>query len=1106
MESIVQWLEELGFAQYGAAFVQDDIDHAVLRDLSETDLQKLGVTLGHRKRLLRAIAELSEPASRPPVLGAPSPEAERRQLSVLFCDLVNSTALAARLDPEDLREVIGAYHRRCAQVIEHARGFVAKYMGDGVLAYFGYPHASEDDAERAVSAGLELVDAVRQLEAGTMLQARVGIETGLVVVGGDLIGRGAAREQAVVGETPNVAARLQSLADPGMVVIGPRTRRLLGRLFEYGELGPVALKGLAEPVRAWQVLGRSTVASRFEALRSAATPLVGRAEETDLLLRRWEQAFAGEGRVVSLVGEPGIGKSRLAATLDGVTAEAHLRVRFFCSPQRLASALHPFIEQLEHVAGFDRSDPVETRLAKLEALLQPLNASAEHFGLLAALLSLPFGAAPIAVLNRKEKIFEAWIAMVEALAAKQPLLMLFEDVHWIDPTSLELLSLALERVARLPVLALITARPEFRPPWPAAAHLTTMVLTRLGRPEAAALVERVAGGRALPAEILKQILARADGVPLFLEELTRSVLESGHLHETDGRYVVRGPLPPLAIPATLQDSLMARLDRLGPAREVAQIGSALGRQFSYALIGAIAALPPQQLDDALQRLASADVLQRRGAPPAAEYTFRHALVQDAAYATLLRSRRQPLHARIAATLEAQFPETGEKQPEVLAHHFTEAGLGERAVGYWLRAGRQMLTRSGMAEAEALLNKGLGVLSDLPDSPRRREQELDLQIGLGQALLATRGYGAPAVGAAYARARQLCDELNRPDKLLPILHGNLTHHLVRGNLEQARRLTAQLRELGETRNDAVTRVMAYRVVGFDALYSGRFTEARACLEQGLALYRPSDQSAYAELAIQDALVSLLSFSSLALACCGCLDQARSRSDAALAEARRIAHAHSLAHALAAAWRVAWLARSEPVALLRFADELMAVSAARGFALWRSFALANRGWCLTALGNAAQGIPLLNAGLAENQATGTGFQTPAVLELLADAYRLAGEPDIALARVADAARLAERMQVKWLHSETLRLRGDLLMLGGDIAGAESSYRDAMQLARSQEGKLFELRASTNLARLWRDQERPAEARELLAPIAGWFSEGLDTPDIREADGLLLQLAGS
>ncbi len=657
MTGIAEWLASIGLEEYAQRFAENAIDLSVVRDLTEQGLKDLGVLLGHRRKMLRAIAELKGAVLITPQTGAklvPRDDAERRQLTVMFCDLVGSSALSARLDPEDLRRVIGAYHICIAEVIGQYEGIIARYMGDGVLAYFGYPQAHEDDAEQATRAGLALVDAVANLQTdiGAELQVRIGIATGTVVVG-DLIGEGAAQEQAVVGETPNLAARLQTLAEPGTVLISASTHRLTGGNFEYRDLGPVTLKGWGETLPAWQVLGTSGVESRFEAQhQTRLTPLIGRDEEIDLLLRRWRYAAQGEGCAVVLSGDPGIGKSHIARALqERLQAEPHITLRYFCSAHHTISALFPFISQLERAALFERSDSPTQKFAKLEALLAQSAADADHVAVLANLLSLPpndrYRLPELSPQNRKEKTFAALLAQLDGLAAREPVLLIFEDVHWIDPTSRELLTVTLERVPRLRVLLLITARPEFTPPWPGHAHVTTLLLTRLSRRDGAALIERVTAGKTLPEEVMNQILARTDGVLLFVEELTKTVLETGLLQERDGHYVLNRPLPSMAIPMTLHASLMARLDRLAPVREVAQIGAVVGREFSYELLNAVAGLPIERLEEALGQLVRSELVFCRGEVPHAVYTFKHTLVRDAAYSGLLKSRRAEVHAAIA---------------------------------------------------------------------------------------------------------------------------------------------------------------------------------------------------------------------------------------------------------------------------------------------------------------------------------------------------------------------------------------------------------------------------------------------------------------------------
>jgi class 3 adenylate cyclase/tetratricopeptide (TPR) repeat protein len=1056
---VTAWLRGLGLEQYARLFRDNDIDGEILRGMTAEDLKELGISsFGHRRRLLNAItalggepprrdmAQLATSATPAPI--HPTIEAERRQVTVMFCDLVGSTALSARLDPEDLRAVIGAYHRCVAAVIERAGGFVAKYMGDGLLAYFGYPGADEHDAERAVRAGLALVEAVTGLgtAAGASLQVRVGIATGLVVVG-DLVGEGASQEQAVVGETPNLAARLQALAAPGMVVIGPSTRRVTGGLFDYEDLGPVEIKGLPAPVAASLVLRESGTHSRFEALRATVTPLVDRDEELAMLHRRWQQAKSGEGCVVLLSGEPGIGKSRLAETLlQQLVDEPHTRVRTFCSPHHQDHALYPTIAQLERAAGFRREDTPAQRLDKLEAVLAQATSDLDEAApLLAALLSVTTGDryAPLNLSRQKQKerTLRALVAQVEGLA-RQPVLLLFEDAQWSDPTSLELLDLIIDRVPALQVLLIVTFRPEFTPPWVGRPHVSLLSLNRLAPRQRAEMIAGVTGGKALPKEVADQIIDRTDGVPLFVEELTKAVVESGILADAGDRYTAAGPLTPLAIPTSLQASLLARLDRLAPVREVAQIGAALGRHFSHELITAVAPMPQPQLDGALAQLVATELIYRRGTPPDAEYSFKHTLVQDAAYSTLLRSRRQQLHARIAATLEDRFPEIVVAQPALLGHHCEEAALAEKAVDYWLAAGRQAWARSAAAEAVALLQRGLALVPALPDGNRRRETELDLRIAVGQALFATRGWGSPELDAVHFRARELASMLNRPRALLFPLLGQFRDHWARADLKGAQRLAEELRDLGDTTGDVPTQVLAYHSSWYARFQLGEFAASRSYLEKTLALYDPADRPSYSELLPYDARVMLRTNLSWLLACLGHLDQALFERDAALDEARQLSHPPTLAWALGlAAWVTGSFVRSEPASLLGNADDTLALATEHGLGLYRAWALLERGWCLAALGRADEGIPLLTGGLAGLDELGLIIWRPWVLTLLGDACRMAGQWQAAVERVAEARRLAEETGDRWFQAETLRLTGDVL-----LAGVADFERDNLRDAQS------------------------------------------------------------
>ena len=835
------WLRGIGLEQYAQTFRDNAIDADVLCDLTDEHLRELGLPLGARLKLLRAVAALSTgqtPVSPEITTPAPRTDAERRQVTVMFSDLVGSTALSARMDPEDLREVISAYQKCVAETVQRFGGFVAKYMGDGVLIYFGYPQAHEDDAERAVRAGLELVAAVGGLKTHAALQTRVGMATGLVVVG-DLIGSGASQEQAIVGETPNLAARLQGIAQPNSVVIAESTRKLVGNLFELEDLGAQDLKGISGPARAWAALRPSSVESRFDALHTGElTELVGREEELELLLRRWSKAKTGEGQVVLLSGEPGIGKSRLtAALMERLANEPHTRLRYFCSPQHTDSAFYPIISRMERAAGFGHDDTAQAKLDKVDALLAQTFTPRQDAALLAEMLSLPndgrYPTLELAPQQRRQKTLEGLAAQLEALSQSKPVLMIFEDVHWIDPTSLEVLGRTVDRLKGLRVLLIITYRPEFGPPWIGRPYVTELSLSRLGDREIAVIIDRLTGNTPLPDSIRQDIAVRTDGIPLFIEEMTKAVLEAES--ETEARKTTSAvPSSTLAVPASLHASLMARLDRLGPAKEVAQIGAAIGREFSHPVLAAVVGKAEKEVELALDRLITAGLLLRQGIAPHATYLFKHALVQDAAYGMLLREPRRALHARIAEALESQFADIAESQPELLARHCTDAGLIEKAAGLWGKAGQRSLARSALVEAVEQLTRALAQIAKLrPTTPALRREKIHFQVALANALILTKGYGAADTKASLENARFLierAEELGEPPEdpliLFSILYGFWSVSFQHFNREAVCNLATQFLELADKQRTSGPVMVGHRLLGASLSFAGDFLGARA----------------------------------------------------------------------------------------------------------------------------------------------------------------------------------------------------------------------------------------------------------------------------------------
>ena len=1124
---IVLWLRSLGLGKYEAAFRENEIDETVLPGLTHETLKDLGVTsVGHRLKLLEAIAALrgdtsaqgpSSELKTAPTAPSASPEdrAERRQVTVMFSDLVGSTALSARMDPEDLREVISAYQKSVAETVQRFGGFVAKYMGDGVLIYFGYPQAHEDDAERAVRAGLELVSAVGALKTHAPLQTRVGIATGLVVVG-DLIGSGASQEQAIVGETPNLAARLQGVAEPNSVVIAESTRRLVGNLFELEDLGAQDLKGMAGPARAWAVLRASSAEGRFEAMHATGlTELVGREEELELLLRRWSKAKTGEGQVVLLSGEAGIGKSRLAAALmERLATEPHTRLRYFCSPQHTDSAFYPIIGQMERAARFTYADSVQVKLDKLDAVLALASTSNEDAALFAEMLSLPsdgrYPSLELTPQQRRQKTLEALFAQVETFARKSPVLMVFEDAHWSDPTSLETFGRAVDRLATLPVLLLITFRPEFNPPWIGLPHVTFLTLNRLTWGEVEGLIDGVAGNKPLAANVRQDIIERTDGIPLFVEEMTKAVLEAESQRAAE-RAAAAIPSGAVAVPATLHASLMARLDRLGsPAREIAQIGATIGREFTHALLAAIVRKPEAALQSALDRLIEAGLLFRQGAPPHATYLFKHALVQDAAYGTLLRDPRRVLHARISETLESHFAQIAETQPEVLARHCTEAGLIEKAAGLWGKAGQRSLARSALVEAAAQLTRSLEQIATLPSTAVLRREQIKLQVALITPIMLIKGYAAPEVNVATERAHLLIQKaealgepIEDPLLLFSVLYGFWVANLATSAGEGCK-LAEQFLTLAEKQKATAPLVIGHRMMGWSLVCVGNIAEGRAHLDRAFTLYDPVEHRSLGVRFGQEPGVTILTFRSIALWMVGYPVAALADTKRAISDARESGQAAALMFALIGASFV-FNVCGNPLAAKACADELVALAEVKSTPYLKAFGMMHQGSVLSVTGKSSEATPLITSGITLLRSTGSTNWIPTFLPYLAIAHAKLGQLEDAWRCISEATSAVKMTGERWHEAETLRRAGEIALKSPkpEAEKAEEYFDRALAVARQQQAKSWELRAAMSLARLRRCQGKPQQAHELLAPVYGWFTEGFDTIDLKEAKALLDEL---
>ena len=1036
--------------------------------------------------------------------GREVPEAERRQLTVMFCDLVGSTALSEQLDPEDLREMVRAYQDVCAQVTERFAGHIAQYLGDGLLIYFGFPTAHEDDPRRAVRAGLGIVQEMDLLnqrlekEKGIRLGVRLGIHTGMVVIGE--VGGGARKEQLALGDTPNLAARVQGEADPDTVAISDTTYRLVEGLFSFASMGVRTLKGISRPVELYQAVAESEVQSRFEvAIQKGLTPLVGRQGEVRLLLDRWEQTKAGSGQVVLLSGEAGVGKSRLVQELrQHISNEEYARLECRCQPYYQDSAFYPVIDHLQRLLRLRREDTAQEKLTKLEQVLTAYEMDlAQAVPVITSLLSIPIEDAerypPLALTpqQQKEKTSEVILAWLAKEAERQPLLSVWEDLHWLDPSSLEFLRLHLAQAASGRILIVLTFRPEFQPPWEMVDYLSRITLGRLDQEQTTKMVEQVLGETHVPADMVKQVVAKTDGVPLFVEELTKMVLESiGTNGDTASS---------IAIPSTLQDSLMARLDRLGTAKEIAQLGATVGRGFQYELLQEVASVDEPTLQQELGRLGEAGVLTQHDQ----QYTFRQTLVQDAAYQSLLKRTRQDYHGKIALTLEEQFPDTVETQPELVAHHYTEAGQTNEAVTYWQRAGQRAIQGSANIEAIRHLTKGLALLETLPDTPERAQTELGLQVNIGIPLRATQGFTSPELERAYNRARELCQQVGETPQLFPVLRGIGVFYNVRAAFQDAYEVNQQLLQLAQSLNDEALILEAHLSLGITYFYRGELAAAHDAFQQGIDLYDREQHHALAFQYGDDPGVVCMAYDAWILQLLGYPEWAYQRSCEAIVLGQEVEHPFSLALAYNFAARLHQI-RGEGDLAREQAEATIQLSTEQGFAHWAATGEILLGWALAGQGNSESGLQRMHTGLTGWQSTGAAVALPHFFALQAEGYVNDGDLAKGLARIDEALTVVEKNGERYYEAELYRMKGEWAQQQSRSADTEECFLKAIEIAQEQQAKFWELRATTSLGRLWQNQGRGAEARARLQDIYDWFSEGGGTPDMKDARALLSALS--
>jgi class 3 adenylate cyclase len=1105
------WLSSFGLDQYEALFRVHRIDVDVLPELTDQHLRDMGIPLGHRLRILRAVRRFADdtPCAVPDRLPAPD-GAERRHMTVMFCDLVGLGALTAQFDPEDLSDLIRAFQGAVATAVTRFEGHVARWVGDGATVYFGYPRAHEDDAERAARAGMALAESVRALrhEHGAALELRIGISTGLVVVG-ELIGEGEARERGVVGDTANLAARLRSLAEPGTILISDSTRRLLGGKFELKELGPQTLKGFNQPVAAWQIVHERTNVSRFEAARSGAlTPFVGREREMALLIDLWNRAIEGDGQVALLSGEAGIGKSRILAILrERIGAQSCRMLRYQCSPHHVNDAFFPVIGQIWHAADFVGGEAAGARLSKLEQMIEPTGLDRnEIVPYLASLLAIPTGerysAQDLEPTGLKERTIAAMLATIASASQEKPLLIVAEDVHWLDPTSLDLTNRLIERMRHLPILLVMTFRPEFAVPWIDLENATVVPLNRLDRNEAVTMIHRITSGKELPSDVLDQIVAKTDGVPLFMEELTKSVLESGLLGEENGAYVLASTLTPLAIPSTLHDSLTARLDRLSPVKETAQIGAAIGREFSHAMLEAVSPLKGARLNAALRQLMDAELIHMRGTPPKASYVFKHALVQDVAHASLLRSRRQRIHADIAQALQQRISED-ECSPAAVAHHYSEAGLSEQAAQSWLAAAELALSQSAPAEAERHASAGLALIPAFGSGSERNSLELALLVARAHALVPLKGISAPETFAAMTEAKRALDRCGGTDlQRISILFGLCSATTLMARIEPALELARQIIEISERQNDPTHRLIAYRMLGTNQYFAGKNCEALRSLQNG---EKRHDLHGHRGLSYRfgwDPGLAILSFEGLVRLSLGQLVSAARIRAQVMSELSNHGHAATIASATFCAKTWPELVLGDFDSLEHDSAELAAYCAEKNVEQIRLLASLHHAYARAMRHPTAHNIMVQRAALQAIRRSSGVLGSSLSLCNLAEVCLNAGDWDQAETDLADGFAFVEQSGERYWLADLHRLSGQLALRrpAADLERAESCFTRAIDIARSQHARLLELRAITDLARLRRKTRPDSDIHAMLQPILAKIEGGETAPDVRNARSLL------